>query len=240
MSKPSVKIKQQEIEKAYRAIMGGGLAIIPSRVGYTLFGNSEKAIKKMFEIKGRPLSKPCIVLTKREFLEEIAEVPEKYLKFIDAIEGEGLLCGFILKRLPHPHFELQHPYVRDYSKRPDGTSCFVINASDYAKYMVDRSITDKTFIVGSSANKSGTGNEGYFASIPENIRNLVDYAIEHDEYVQQEYNPQTREQGVMVDLTGKVPVITRKGLKYSRITELLKTHFGDFEVLESAERPSSS
>lgn len=216
-----VQIKQDQIEKGYQVIKAGGLAIIPSRVGYTLLGNSETAIHKMFELKGRPLTKPCVVLTRRDILEDIAELPEKYKPFVDAIEKEKLLCGFILKRKGHHFFDSLSDYTAQYSQKENNTSCFVINASDYIQYLVDQSVLDGTFVVGSSANKSGTGNEGIFTNIPQNIREGVDFAIEDDNYVHQEYNPETREQGVMIDLTGDQPVVTRKGLRFAYIKQIL-------------------
>ncbi len=224
-----VPIKVEEIQEAYQKIRNEGLVIVPTRVGYVLLGNTDKAIQKMFELKGRPLTKPCVVLTKRSLLEQIAVVPEKYLPFINAIEDAKLLCGFILKRKEHPFFDSLSPFANKYSMLGDGTSCFVINASDYIQHLVDQAEKDGTFIVGSSANQSGTGNEGFFERIPEKIRQGVDGYVEHNEYVHQEYNPETREQGVMVDLTKDRPVIIRKGLKLSQIENILRATTGYFE-----------
>jgi tRNA A37 threonylcarbamoyladenosine synthetase subunit TsaC/SUA5/YrdC len=216
------RIQDAEIAHAYESIRDGELAIIPSCVGYTLLGNGEHAIRKMFEVKGRPLSKPCVVLTKHAFLPEIAEIPPQYLSFIDAIEERKLLCGFILKQKQHALFDSLSEYVRSYSRRDDGTSCFVVNAGRYIQYLVERALADGTVIVGSSANKSGTGNEGVFANIPANIRERAGYAIEDDLYVSREYNHATREQGVMVSLVEEKPVVTRKGLMYAEIEDLIQ------------------
>src|SRR5690348_4867390 len=106
-----IPIKQEEIEKAYAAIKGGGLAIIPTRVGHVLLGNSEKAISKMFTIKHRPLTKPAVVLTRYDILPHIAEVPEKYTHLIAAVEHSKILCGFILKRKDHQVFKSLAQYT---------------------------------------------------------------------------------------------------------------------------------
>src|SRR5690349_19073767 len=98
-------IKEKEITKAYETIKNGGLALIPTRVGYVLLGNADLAMQKMFELKGRPLTKPCVVLTRRDILDSIAEVPVEYRDFIDEIEKSKLLCGFILKRKEHSLFK---------------------------------------------------------------------------------------------------------------------------------------
>lgn len=215
-------VQEKEIGKAYTCIKNGGLAIIPSRVGYTLLGNSESSIKKMFELKGRPLTKPCVVLTRHDFLEDIAYIPERHFPFIDAIEEQKLLCGFILKRKEHEVFNSLTQYVSQYSKREDDTSCFVINAGEYIQSLVDYALQDGTLVVGSSANQSGTGNEGVFENIPEKIRGGVDYALKDDVFVGREYNYETREQGVMVDLFDENPKIIRKGIMYSHIKKLME------------------
>lgn len=220
------QIKLNEAKNAYESIKAGGLAIIPSKVGYTLIGNSEKAISKMFAIKGRPLSKPCVVLTRRDLLDELAEIPKKYIPFINAIEASKMLCGFILKRKSHKLFDSLDEYTNRYSKRENDTSCFVINGGGYFQYLIDHAYKDGTLVVGSSANKSGTGNEGVFINIPQNIREEVDYALEDNEYVWQNYNPKTREQGVMVDITGERPFIVRKGLKFAEIAKIIEEQTG--------------
>lgn len=217
-------MKQHEIQQAYETIKSGGLAIIPSRVGYTLLGNSDQAIEKMYRIKGRPLTKPCVILTKYDFLFEIARVPARHTSFIEAIDKENLLCGFILKRKYHSFFSSFSRFTDMNSQKPDGTSCFVIHGGDYIEYLVDRSVEDRMFVVGSSANQSGTGNEGVFSRIPEHIRAQVDYALDDDEYVHREYNPITRAQGVMVDLTGNIGVVIREGLQTEKIADVLERH----------------
>ena len=219
-------IKQNGAQKAYECMKIGGLAIIPSKVGYTLIGSCEKAISKMFAIKGRPLSKPCVVLTRRDLLDELAEVPKKYIPFINAIQESKMLCGFILKRKSNRLFDSLDQYTNQNSQRKDGTSCFVINGGGYFQYLIDHAHTDGTLVVGSSANKSGTGNEGTFMNIPQNIREEVDYAIEDNAYVWQNYNPVTREQGVMVDITGHKPFIVRKGLKFTEIAKIIEEQTG--------------
>lgn len=221
-----VPIYQDKIEQAYQAIKNGGLAIIPTRVGHVLLGNSEQAISKMFVIKNRPLTKPAVVLTRYDILPQIAEVPEKYKHLIASIEHSKILCGFILKRKEHTVFSSLAGYTNQNAQKPDGTSCFVINHGEYTQYLVDKAWEDKTVVVGSSANKSGTGNEGVFENIPAEIRDNVEYGLGHNEFVAQEYDPVTRQQGVMVDLMGEEPVIIRSGLKSAQLEAIIMAFTG--------------
>ncbi|HSW89946.1 MAG TPA: Sua5/YciO/YrdC/YwlC family protein [Patescibacteria group bacterium] len=213
-------IKQDKAAKAYDVIRSGGLTVIPSRVGYTMLGSSDSAMQKMFELKGRPLTKPAVVLTRFELINELAYVPPKHWELIENIHSEGLLCGFILPRKKHKFFSAQTEFANKNSQRDNGTSCFVIHGGEYIEYLVGRAIEDGVVVIGSSANKSGTGNEGMFSRIPAEILAGVDYAIEDDAYVHQEYDPASRAQGVMVDLNGGEAVIIREGLA----TEKIKAH----------------
>jgi tRNA A37 threonylcarbamoyladenosine synthetase subunit TsaC/SUA5/YrdC len=216
-------MKTNHIENAYQVIKAGGLAIIPSRVGYTLLGNSEEAISKMFKLKNRPLTKPCVVLTNRKTLDELAEIPATAIKIIDEIDKQKLLCGFILPRKKHELYNSLSPWTSSYSQK-GGTSCFVINAGEYINYLVEQSIKDKILIVGSSANQSGTGNEGIFSNIPDYIRRNVNFALEDDKFFGKEYNPKTREQGVMIEWLKSKPNILRRGIFISEIEKILQAN----------------
>lgn len=217
-----IQIKQTEAEKAYQVMKSGDAIVIPTRVGYIIGGNTENALKKMYELKGRPLNKPGVVLTRRDMLEELAEVQERYIPFINEIEKRKLLLGFILKRKSNPIFDSVDDFTKQQSQKHDNTSCFVINAGEYCQFISDKALEDGTLFIASSANASGTGNERKFEEIPENIRTGVGYAIEHNEFVAQEHiDPNAREQGVMIDLTGKFPMITRRGFEYEQIETIM-------------------
>ena len=221
----SVSIKLSEIEQAYQKIKEGGLIVCPTRVGYILVGNTEKAIRRKFELKHRPLQKSAVVLTDFEQIFDIAEVPPEAKRFIDAIEQADLLCGFIMKRREEKFAKLD-AFTRDITRQPDGTSCFVIHHGDYSEYLTRRAKSDGTYVFASSANRSGTGNRGRFENIGEEIVNGVDYAIEDNAYVAQRYEPDSGEQGVMVSFMGKQPAVIRQGLNMKEIAEILDRVYG--------------
>jgi len=69
-----------ELEKAAKIILRGGLVIYPTETFYGLGANAlnKKAIEKVFEIKKRPLSKPIsIIIADRSWLKElVVEIPK--------------------------------------------------------------------------------------------------------------------------------------------------------------------
>ena len=73
-------IISNDISKAVSILRKGDVVAIPTETVYGLAGNiySEVAIKKIFEVKQRPLFNPLIVhLHSIEQIEQIAEFPKK-------------------------------------------------------------------------------------------------------------------------------------------------------------------
>jgi tRNA A37 threonylcarbamoyladenosine synthetase subunit TsaC/SUA5/YrdC len=218
-------MKQDEIEKAYEIVKGGGLIICPTRVGYILVGASARALKRKFELKERAEKKSAVVLTNYTQLPGIAQIPPQHKRFIDGIEHIQILCGFILKRNDRAFSHLDGR-IQALTQQPDNSSCFVIHHGVYSEYLAKRAAKDGIFVFASSANKSGTGNRGRFKNIGDRIVGGVDYAIEHDEYVAQDYEPDSGEQGVMVSFITPKPTVIRRGLKLQLITDLLTDIYG--------------
>lgn len=221
----TVAIKKGEADKAFGIVKDGGIIVCPTKVGYIIVANSGDALRRKFEYKKRPLKKPAVVLTQHDQLDTIAEVPEKHRKFIDAIQKTKVLCGFIMPRKLETFAKLEH-MVQQMTKLPDGSSCFVINHGAYSEYLVKQGVADDVFIFASSANLSGTGNRGSFEGVGSRILDGVDAAIEHDEYVNQRFELQTGEQGVMVSLLEDKAVVIRKGLNLDHITSVLTEVYG--------------
>ena len=92
-----------DIIQAKTILENDDLVAIPTETVYGLAGNiySEKAIKKIFETKKRPLFNPLIVhIDSKNKLEQIAiQIPEKARKLADAFWPGSLTL--VLKKKPH-------------------------------------------------------------------------------------------------------------------------------------------
>src|SRR4029077_19339278 len=60
---PVVRATQTEIEEAVEALRAGDLVVFPTETGYGLGANASDpaAVRKIFEVKGRPADHPVIV-----------------------------------------------------------------------------------------------------------------------------------------------------------------------------------
>ncbi|KKL28749.1 hypothetical protein LCGC14_2372040, partial [marine sediment metagenome] len=81
------KPQEETIEEAARIIKDGGLVALPTETVYGLGTNAlnEEAIRKIFEIKGRPPSKPLSILIGRkedlkQYVQEISETAQTLIE----------------------------------------------------------------------------------------------------------------------------------------------------------------
>src|SRR3989344_1301087 len=84
------KTAQKETE-AYECIRNGGLALVLTNVSYGLIAHSEDAIKKMFALKGRSLSNPCVTFGNLSVLKKLSDLDKKYYAI-----GEELAKKYML------------------------------------------------------------------------------------------------------------------------------------------------
>jgi L-threonylcarbamoyladenylate synthase len=75
-----VRATQTEIEKAVETLRAGDLVVFPTETVYGLGANASNpaAVRKIFEVKGRPVDHPVIVhLDNQRYLHRwVADVPE--------------------------------------------------------------------------------------------------------------------------------------------------------------------
>ncbi len=204
------------IEKAYSVLSDGGLCLLKADIGYGLFGTSEEAIKKMFEIKGRPTSNPCIVLGNVKVLEELCPtLPSTYRDFILNLIPKTTLAVRYTADLKSALWSSLPPWVQAHSSNA-GTIAIFLNTGNTTERLCERAFQDRQLIVGSSSNRSGAGNNYRFEDIPEYIRSRVDFSL--DEGVAKYANDQ-KLATTIVDLTDLS--IRRRGVNFDLIADAL-------------------
>ena len=223
--------KLAEVEAAM--MDGGKVAVIPTKVGYIITATDMLGMEKKFALKGRPLTKPGVVLTYDlgQFNGLVTISDEHDRKLVEEIYSSGILCGFIL---PWKQEAMRHYVPSDLQslmQDGNGTSCFVFNHGTYSEELARRMLEHHDKLVfASSANPSGQGNRGRFEGIGEGIINGADVSIEADKYVsaqQPAKDESTRfEQGVMVSLVTPRPTVIRTGLDVGEIVGIMARVYG--------------
>ena len=54
---------EQQTTRVYDTLRAGGLAVVPTNAGYGLLAMGARAVERIYALKGRPASKPCITVT---------------------------------------------------------------------------------------------------------------------------------------------------------------------------------
>jgi L-threonylcarbamoyladenylate synthase len=80
--------EKEKIEVAARIIKNGGIVIFPTETVYGIGASAfnEKAIRRLYKIKGRPADNPSIIhIARKKDLYEIAEIPRKNKKALEKL-----------------------------------------------------------------------------------------------------------------------------------------------------------
>jgi tRNA A37 threonylcarbamoyladenosine synthetase subunit TsaC/SUA5/YrdC len=223
---------------------GGSIVVSPTKVGYIILTTDAAGLRRKFEVKSRPLSKPGVVLCgSLDQLVALAEVDDEVVDFYRAHWRQDVLLGCIL---PWTAAGREHipAGAEDYVMDGRGTSCFVVRFGTPGELITGELWDhDHTLLFASSANPSGQGNRGRVDGIGERIAEGADLVIEADDYVRS-IQPDTGsryEQGVMVsfvDADGELvpqqrgargihpaPAVIRGGLDQDRIVANLAAQF---------------
>lgn len=171
--------KPSDVDEALSAMAAGGLILVKGDIGYGLFGTSEDAIRKMYRIKGRPYSNPCIFIGSLQVLDRVAVVPHPAIRpWIEELTSWTTCAVVLPARDDSPELAAMDPWVRSQSVT-DGSLAVFLRTGPFIDEMVRRALADGTVFVGSSANKSSHGNTFHFADLPREFLSEVDLAVDH-------------------------------------------------------------
>jgi tRNA A37 threonylcarbamoyladenosine synthetase subunit TsaC/SUA5/YrdC len=164
--------------RVYAVLRSGGLALVPTDVGYGLLAMEAEAVERIYVLKGRPSTKPCVTVANEAILADVA-LPV----------GAGVVAWLrdITRTLPlavvarlDPDSRLvasMAPFVRAQATH-EGTIAAFFSAGPLVEAVAELARADGRLVVGSSANASGTGNNATLAEVPENMRLGADLIID--------------------------------------------------------------
>ncbi len=202
----------REVSDAIAAIGRGDLVLLKGDIGYGLFGVTEAALRKMYEVKGRPHSNPCIVIANRDILADIARIPDpRILAWIDQTAAWTTLA-VVLPVNPQSRLLARLPAWVYGQTVTNGTIAAFLNPGPFLERVIARAETQDILFIGSSSNPSSHGNIYEFSEIPKKIVESVDFHINHG--ASKYANPE-RKATTMVNFTNRT--IKRRGVNWERI-----------------------
>ncbi|MBO0819460.1 MAG: Sua5/YciO/YrdC/YwlC family protein [Nocardiopsaceae bacterium] len=171
--------RPSEVDDALATLRRGGLILVKGDIGYGLFGITKSAISKMYEAKGRSLTNPCIFIGSLDVLDEIAVIERPEVReWIGKTAAWTTLAVVLPARMSSPCLAEMDPWVRERSVT-NGSLAVFLRTGPYIDDMVARAFGEGWVFVGSSANRSHTGNVYRFADIPPEVMAAADLAVNH-------------------------------------------------------------
>ncbi|MEM9050143.1 MAG: Sua5/YciO/YrdC/YwlC family protein [Pseudomonadota bacterium] len=209
-----------DAQRAFDVLQGGGTAILPMDVGYSLIGGSEAALARIFETKGRSPDKLNAMLGDRTLHREIHQIDTRGREVVEAITCDyDLPLGVIAPGdMAHPVLRKLTPIARAASTR-DGTVLMLLNAGAFHAEICRLSRAHSHPLFGSSANRSLQGTKFRIADIETEIKALADIIIDHGLRKYHLYGASS----TLLDL-GTLEVV-RYGACYELIADILRRHF---------------
>ncbi|MEJ2122366.1 MAG: Sua5/YciO/YrdC/YwlC family protein, partial [Alphaproteobacteria bacterium] len=143
-----------DARRAFDVLKGGGVAILPMNVGYSLIGGGEAALARIFETKQRAATKLNAMVADNEIHRELHVLDGRGFDIVKAItQDHDLPLGAIAPaRLDHPLLKAVSPETLERSHR-GGTIAMLLNAGPFHAEICRLSRTEGHPLFGSSANR---------------------------------------------------------------------------------------
>lgn len=158
----------------------GGVAIIPLNVAYAIVGQTEAAIRKIFEVKKRSYEKPSGMFGGAAASADVHVLSDQGQAVREALVNEANLPFSIVAeyRKDSPLIASVDPFVLETSTKGE-TMDMLLNAGPFHNVMASISHERKTPVFGSSANQSLSGSKYQVHEIEQDVLDAVDIVIDH-------------------------------------------------------------
>lgn len=171
---------QGDARRAMDVILGGGIAIIPSYVGYVILGATTEAINKTIEVKERGPSKLNAVIGCASMHAALHILEGRNREIVRTItQGYDLPMGTVAPAdLNHQMMKNLDPEVLERTTL-GGTLAMLLNAGPLMDTMAQLSFEAGQLVVGSSANLSLHGTKFRAQDIEQQVLDAADIVIDY-------------------------------------------------------------
>ncbi len=170
---------ETDARRMYTLLADGGLALARTNTGYGLVGMKSDAVRRIYELKGRSASKPCVTVGTMAILDDVAKGIEADTRTWLAGAVTQWPMAVIARTNQHSallsSFE---PFVASQCTKEDTIATF-FGVGELIARTASIAHTYGQLIVGSSANLAGTGNNYTIEEVPDAIRNAVDLEFDY-------------------------------------------------------------
>lgn len=209
-----------DAERAMDAVLAGGIAIIPTSVGYVILATTPDAINRTIEVKQRGPSKLNAVIGCASMHAALHVLDGRNRCIVRTITQDyDLPMGTVAPAdLNHPMLSKVDPDVLERTTL-GGTLAMLLNAGPLMDRMAQLSFEAGTLVVGSSANLSLQGTKFRVEDIEPEVIDAADLVIDYGLMRWSNY----RKSSTMINVHDFS--VVRYGSCFDLISDVLQRHF---------------
>lgn len=165
---------QRDARALYGLLAGGGLALTPTGTGYGLVAMRSAAVRRIYQLKGRPQSKPCVAVGSLAVLDDVTTgIDAATRTWIAAATARWPLAVVARLNPRSPLVSRTEPHVVAQCTKDDSIAA-LFGAEPLLTTAAALALRDGHLLVGSSAKASGTGHNYLLEEVPLPMRQGVD------------------------------------------------------------------
>lgn len=209
-----------DAQRAMDVVLGGGIAIIPTSVGYVILGATTEAINRTISVKQRGPAKLNAVVGCAAMHAAVHVLEGRNRRIVRAITQDyDLPMGTVAPAdLNHPMMRNVDPAVLERTTM-DGTLAMLLNAGPLMDKMAQLSFEANTLVVGSSANLSLQGTKFCVEDIEQEVIDAADLVIDYGLMRWANY----KKSSTMINVHDFS--VVRHGSCFDLISDILQRHF---------------
>ena len=171
---------EADAARAMEAVLDGGIAIIPTTVGYVIIATTTEAIGRIIKVKQRGPSKLNAMIGNKSLHAALHVLDARSRRAVRMItEGYDLPMGTVGPAdLSHPMLKSLEPEVLERTSK-EGTIAMLLNAGPLLDAMAQLSFEAGKLVIGSSANLSLQGTKFRATDIEQEVRDAADVVIDY-------------------------------------------------------------
>ena len=171
---------EADAARAMEAVLDGGIAIIPTTVGYVIIATTTDAIGKIIKVKQRGPAKLNAMIGNKSLHAALHMLDARSRRAVRMItEGYDLPMGTVGPAdLSHPMLKSLEPEVLERTSK-EGTIAMLLNAGPLLDAMAQLSFEAGKLVIGSSANLSLQGTKFRASDIEQEVRDAADVVIDY-------------------------------------------------------------
>lgn len=201
-----------DARRMYRTLLHGGLALARTQTGYGLVAMRPEAVRRIYELKGRPAEKPCVTVGSMPVLDDVAMDIDPATRGWLAHAAARWPMAVVARLDPSSRLLASFdPYLFGQCTK-SGTIATFYGVGDLIARAAELARAEGQLIVGSSANLAGTGNNYSLDEVPECMRAAADVVFD---YGRAPYSSDDKLASTILDLT--TDRFLRRGMCFAEV-----------------------